>query len=62
MSGSGWNSSEINVRRQNRQPRMEVPRRDSGVGNGTQHSAIFNKTEYIPCMQFVMTEVEIINN
>jgi hypothetical protein len=50
------------ARRQNCQPSVEVPHRDSGLGNGKQHSAILNAPEYISCMQFVVTKVEIITN
>jgi len=52
MPGSGWNSRRKNVRRQNHQPSVEVPYRDSRVGNGTQTSAILNTAEYVPCIQF----------
>jgi len=57
MSDSGCNSRKKNVRRQNRQPSLEVLHRDSGVGNGTQPSAILYTTDYIPCKQFLITEL-----
>jgi hypothetical protein len=42
----------------------DVPNRETGAGNGTQTSAIVDilTTEYTPCMQSVVPELEIICN
>jgi hypothetical protein len=48
----------------NSQQKEAVPHIEPGAGNGTQPSAIYKfcTTEYIPSMQSVVPELEIISN
>jgi len=42
MPASWWIGQQITARRQNRQQQVEVPHRDTVLGNGTQPSAILD--------------------